>query len=66
MDIKSVQLTDDEFNAFALAIKSRLTIIESKALAFSGETPATFKRCLENDWEWVALCSIARKFNLND
>lgn len=63
---KSVGFTADEFNALAFALKARLAIIESKAMAFSGDTPDSFKRCLEKDWEWNALVSVCRKLELND
>lgn len=63
---KIIELSEDERNALAFAVKSRLSLIEMKALAFSGQTPETFQKCLQNDWEWVALRSLYRKFFPDD
>lgn len=60
-----IEFTTQEFNAFAFAIKSRLAIIEANALAFHGETPATYRQHLESDEEYIALVSLCRKFHID-
>lgn len=65
MCTKKVSFTENEFTALAYALKSRISIIEAKALAYNGETPQTFKNCLENDLEYKALVSLVRKFEID-
>ena len=60
-----IEFTREEFDAFAFAIKSRLAIIEANALAFHGETPATYRQHLEADEEYTALISLCRKFHID-
>ena len=60
-----IEFTQEEFNAFAFAVKSRLAIIEANALAFHGETPATYRQYLEADEEYTALISLCRKFHID-
>jgi hypothetical protein len=64
MDKVSVELTNDEYNALSFAIKARLALIESKAMAYS-ESPNDFRLALDSDTEYCALVSLARKFRVD-
>ena len=65
MESQKIEFTQEEFNAFAFAIKNRLAIIEMKALSEHGQTPASFKQYLDNEWEYRALVSLCRKFHID-
>lgn len=59
-----VELDQVEMNALAFAVKNRMAIIETKALAEHGETPHSFKEYLDNEWEYGALVSLCQKLHI--
>lgn len=60
---KRVIFTQDEFNALAYSIKSRLAAIEKRAyLKYSG---AAIRQYLDNDWEYTSLISLVDKFGID-
>jgi len=65
MDELHVQFNQLEMNALAFAVKSRLALIETRALSFHGETPEAFKQYLDSEWEYGALVSLCRKLHID-
>lgn len=65
MEKKQVEFSQIEMNALAFAIKNRMAIIEMKALSFHGETPESFRKYLDGEWEYTALFSLAKKLEID-
>lgn len=65
MEKERVEFSQVEFNALAFAIKNRMAIIEMKAISFHGETPESFRKYLEGEWEYAALISLAKKLRID-
>jgi len=63
--MNKIEFTRLEFDALAFALKSRLSLIEMKALSQSGETPESFRNALDSDDEYKALVSLIRKFKID-
>jgi hypothetical protein len=62
---KSIEFTPGEFSALAFAIKNRMALIEMRALSEYGETPESFKKYLDGEWEYQALRSVFSKFGMD-
>lgn len=61
--LKQVNLTQEEFDALAYAVKARLVAIEKRAfLKYSG---VAIRQYLDNDWEYTSLISLADKFGID-
>lgn len=63
--MNKIEFTRIEFDALAFALKSRVALIETKALSQRGETPESFRNALDSDEEYKALCSLIRKFQID-
>lgn len=62
---KQVFFTQEEFDALAFAIKNRMALIEMRALSYHSETPETFRKYLDSEWEYTALVSLVKKFDID-
>lgn len=62
---KQVFFTQIEMNALAFAVKNRMAIIEMRAIAYHGETPESFRKYLDSEWEYNALVSLAKKLHID-
>jgi len=65
MEKEQVFFDSVEMNALAFAVKNRMAIIEMKALSFHGETPESFRKYLDGEWEYNALISLAKKLHID-
>jgi hypothetical protein len=63
--MNKIEFTRIEFDTLAFALKSRLALIEMKALSMNGETPDSFRNALDSDEEYKALRSLIRKFEID-
>lgn len=65
MDKEKIEFSQIEFNALAFAVKNRMALIEMRALSFHGETPQSYKDYLDDEWEYNALVSLAKKLHID-
>jgi hypothetical protein len=65
MEKEQVFFDSVEMNALAFAVKNRMALIEMRALSYHGETPESFRKYLDGEWEYNALISLAKKLHID-
>lgn len=65
MEKEKIEFSQIEFNALAFAIKNRMALIEMRAVSYHGETPESFRKYLDGEWEYNALISLSKKLHID-